>query len=649
MKRARIVSRLIRAGVLLAGLACLGGPAGAGAQESAPQSSDRETQSAQLRELNSQLVEATRLLRTDPDQAMLLLRRLRQMHPREIKVLTGLGQAFEAQGEVDSAMALYRQCLSLNKTVHEAVQALGILYYSRGEAEAAEELFERFLKDSRHSVSAYQLIGAALAEAGRYDLALASYQEGLGRSEQHLRLKLDIADLERARGNLQAALSEYLDYIERQPGGYRPVMSVIGQMFEGLGSPAEGDRTAADLLAQIEERASRTGAARGEILEILAGVYLDVGLLEKALEAALDSEQGKRTNGDVLFQFAEKLWNGYLDHQGEPRRRYFDLCERALAAYEERHPRTLLAPAAAYRRACLGADAARGIVPPSPGLDPVDPFEAALGRLDEMMARYPGSAEAAQAALVKGDLLFEVGRRPREALAVYQEGSKRSSQFNGDFVEKIGRMYLVLEEYDEARRYFDKFIRSGHEQRRETGIYYLGVLLSFTGQFEAARDTLTSLARLNPASPYTNDAIELAWVIEEGMQKNKKALDHYIDAIKADMALDSARVVSRLENIVAEGADSALRPRALYRLGDVYVGQKQYEKALDRLQLFAGEYPDHDLRPDAHRAIARVYEYGLGQPELALKEYQTILLKYPSYLFIDEVRKDIARLEPGGS
>jgi len=634
-------------GVLAVLLLVLATPAGLGAQERVVQSTVRGNRNTQLRELNTQLGEVARLLRNDPEQAMLLLRRLRSKHPREVRVLTNLGQAYQALGKIDSAMVMYRQCLAFNQTNHEAIRALGILHYARGDREKAEDLFQRFLKDSRHNVGAYRLVGATLVEVGRYDLALDIYHKGSKRSEQHYKLKLNIADLEKTLGNYQTALTEYLNYIEQVPGGYRPIKKIVGQMFEGLGSSVEGQQEGAKLLAIIEQRAAQTKTARSEMLDLLAGIYLGRGLLESSLDAALESDRAKRTNGQALFLFTEKLWNGYLDNQGEARRRYYDLCLRALAAYVEQYPRALLAPKAAYRRAYLFADAARGIVAPDPGPEPADPYADAIDQLDEMITRYPGSVEAAQAVLVKGDLLFEVGRRPREALAVYNEGLKRSSQVTSAFVEKIGRMYLVLEEYDSARRHFDKFIRSSHEQRQQAGIYYLGVLMSFTGEYEAARDTLTSLAKIDPSSPYTNDAIELAWVIEEGMQKNKKALGYYINALKADMARDTARVVSSLERIVAEGAGSSLRPRALYRLGGVYAQQKNYEKALDRLQQFAGEYSDHHLRPDVHRAIARVYEYGLGRTDLALKEYQTILIKHPSYIFIDEVRMDITRLEPG--
>jgi hypothetical protein len=48
--------------------------------------------------------------------------------------------------------------------------------------------------------------------------------------------------------------------------------------------------------------------------------------------------------------------------------------------------------------------------------------------------------------------------------------------------------------------------------------------------------------------------------------------------------------------------------------------------------------------PDAHRRIGQVYEYGYRDAKLALEKYESILLSYPYYIFLDEVREDVTRL-----
>ncbi|NIM19280.1 MAG: tetratricopeptide repeat protein [Candidatus Latescibacteria bacterium] len=598
------------------------------------------------REIQKALLEATRLLRENPRKAIDLLKRLNERFPDQPNVLVHLGHAYQAVDSVDSAMVMYRRCLVINHTSLEAAKSLGMLYFSQGENERGEGHFRRFLETSGHSLAAYKMVGTSMAELGYYDLALNVFREGRTRSDAHYRLTLHIADQEKAMGNYRAALTEYLNYVDRFPPSYATAKQRIIQLFIS----AEGAERSSDewraLLEVAERRAIRSMKARREIKDILSSVYLNGGLLEKALEAALEADQPGQSDGRTLYLLADGLRNGYIEQSSREKRRYFDLCIRALEAYIERHPKTVQTQRAAYNRASLLADAAKGLVPGFEGERRQAVIQNAIDELDRVFRKYPGSEEASLAAVEKGDLLFEVQRKPREALAAYNEGLKRARATRGVFVEKIGRMYLILEEYDLARRHFAKFIRSSNEERREAGIYYTGVLLGFTGEYEMARDTLTSLAETNPASIYANDAIELAWLIEEGRQGDEKLLGRFIDALKAELANDTSAVAEHLERVIARGPAAKLHARALYKLGGVYAQMGDFERALDSFQSFLDLYPRHDLRPDVHRAVARVYEHGLGNVDLALKEYEHILAKFPKYLLLDEVRADINRLKP---
>ncbi len=615
-------------------------------QQHLSQRGANQSSSSRAREIQTKISEANRLLRSNPREALELLKKLHRRFPDEASILAYLGQAYRAVEEVDSAIVVFQKCLDKDYGNLVAAQALGILLLSRGEDGRAKEHFDRFLEYTKYAMPAYRVVGTSYSEVGLYDLALDIYRQGRARSDTHYKLTIPLADLEKAMGNLTAALSEYLNYIDRFPENFELVRKRILQLFDDTRTTENSEKVWSELLTQTEERALGSQNAQREILGILSVLYLRSGLLEKALDAALEADRSGRTGGQTLHSLAMGLRKGFFEQSLEQKRRYFDLCIRALETYIERYPRSYRTPHAAYLQASLYGEAARGRVPGFTGDGREQMFEKALEALDAIFLEYPESEEASLAVIKKGDLFFEVKKQPREALAVYKMGLGRSRTIPNTLVEKIGRMYLVLEEFALARRHFEQFIRSSHEGRRETGIYYLGVLFSFTGEYDAARDTLTSLAKENPASPYTNDAIELAWIIEEGRQRDEKKLDRFIDVLKAEMSRDTARVVENLESFNAEGPGAVLRERALFKLGEVYAQMGDYESALARLQSFLEDYPRHDLRPDVHRAVARIYEHGYGNTELALKEYENILVKYPHYLFLDEVRNDINRLKP---
>ena len=147
-----------------------------------------------------------------------------------------------------------------------------------------------------------------------------------------------------------------------------------------------------------------------------------------------------------------------------------------------------------------------------------------------------------------------------------------------------------------------------------------------------------------PGSPYTNDAIETAWIIEEGLQSDSGALVAWFQARRAEMVGDTATMVSRLEKIAAKPVHETLRPRAVFKLGTTLYEAGDHARAVSALKGFLTDYPDEDLRPDVQRSLAAIYEIGYEEYDRALREYENVLMTYPDYAFLDEVRKDVRRL-----
>ena len=74
------------------------------------------------------------------------------------------------------------------------------------------------------------------------------------------------------------------------------------------------------------------------------------------------------------------------------------------------------------------------------------------------------------------------------------------------------------------------------------------------------------------------------------------------------------------------------------------LGDRDLDRAVTSLKRFLNEYPSEDLRPDVQRQIAAIYEFGYESYDRALREYENVLLTYPDYAFLDEVREDVRRL-----
>ncbi len=136
----------------------------------------------------------------------------------------------------------------------------------------------------------------------------------------------------------------------------------------------------------------------------------------------------------------------------------------------------------------------------------------------------------------------------------------------------------------------------------------------------------------------------MAWVIEEALQYDSGSLEAYVSARQSEMLGDTSAVLTKLGSIVAAPEYETLRPRALFWMGQTLYVSGDLDGAIKLYNQFLKEYAGDPRGPEVQRAIAAVYEFGYEEYEKALREYEVVLMLYPDYAFLDEVRKDVRRL-----
>jgi tetratricopeptide (TPR) repeat protein len=590
-------------------------------------------------EITSKTAEAVRYLSTDPQRSLDILRDLDRQFPDNDRIVFRLGHTFQVMGRSDSAVVYYRRALSLNPRNMEAGKSLGTIYLSEDRRDDAIIVFDQLLSANGYSVGAYKAVGNSLRELGQYEEALAVLSEGRNRGKQYFVLTLEIADLHRSARQYEDALDEYLRYVDARRGNYRFTRDRVTEMMREV-----DDAGRIVLIEALDDRLESGAGNRYVTLDILAAMYLEQGLLEQSLDKAIQADGEKESDGTVLLTFADQVISTAEAKPREERRRYLDLGIRALDAFANNHPTASGTDRAKYMLATIYVRFGSGKVPGVTSAETLGWIKKAIQEYTELAKRYSGSEYAELANLERGDLLLHKMKQPGRALEAYKVGAVNSRRYGDVFAARIADVYLGTGEYDNGEHYFVSLERSGIYELAQTGMYYTGLLLAFRGEYDTARDTLTALAEGDPASPYSNDAIAAAWLIEEGLQFESAWLDAFMSAWQSEMLGDTAAVISKLESVVAGPVYDSLRPRALFKLGRTLAESGDLDGALDRYKRFLKEYPDSPLRPDVQRSIAAVYEFGYEEYERALREYEAVLMLYPDYAFLDEVRKDIRRL-----
>jgi len=589
-------------------------------------------------EITARISDAMRLLSSEPERSLSILELLNQQFPNRERILTRLGYVHQVLGNEGDAEFAYKRALEVNPRSLEAAKALGMMYYAKGRAAEGKRVFDAVVASNDYSMSAYKIVGGALRDLGRYEEALALFEDGRRQGRRNFVLTLEVAAMHRQLGRYTDAINEYLIYVDAQPRNYRFTRDKILETLQESGSQQ-------DAVVGSLERRLRTGAGdRYVVLDVLSAYYLSQGLLEQSLDMALAADEEPNSDGTVLIMLADQIITSATTNPRVDKRRYLELGVRALDAFTRNHPRQAGTDRARYMLATIYVQFGSGDVPGVTSVERRAHLERAVAEYADLSRRYPNSEYAELAYLERGDVLLRKLKDPAQALEVYRNGAVNSRRMGETFASRIAEVYLGVSEYDSAKHYFDSMINSASPVLVQTGYYYTGLMLAFQGQTEAARDTLTFLAEEDPSSRYTNDAIEVAWVLEEALMFESASLNEYLAAMKAELIGDTINVMQQLGAVVARPVYEPLRPRALFWMGQVTYDTGDLHDALATFRRFLREYPDEDLRPDVQRRIGAVYEYGFGQHERALKEYETVLVEYPEYAFLDEVRKDVRRL-----
>lgn len=623
----------MRASVLLAFLAALTIAGAATAQRDT-----RQPFSADPFVVSADIVEATRLINVDPEAALAMLRKLNARYPGRDDILARLGYAMQVVGNVDSAAVYYRAALEANPVNLDAGKSLGSIYFAKGREKEAMQVFDQLLEANNYSIAAYKMVASAIRDLGRPDQAIAVLESGRQRSKKNGALTLEIATYYRQLGDNRRAFDQYFDYVAEEPRGYRFVRDRMIETIRDSGRDEES------LIAYLKGRVDRGGTASVVAADVLAAHYLERGMLENSLEMALRADNDKVSDGSALLSLAEAASTLAQTKPRVQSGRYLDLALRSLEGYIRSHPKAPAMDRARFALAGVYVAYGSGANPAVPPIERAGYLERAADEYAAIAKSFPGSELAEQSYLERGDVLLYRLKRPDDALAVYQSGSINARKDAGLYAARIAEVYIGTGRGDEAQRYLTTMLRSAQPDRAQAAQYYVGVYLATQHKYDAARDTLTALAERAPSSAYTNDAIETAWVIEEGLKLGSESLDDLVAARKAEMVGDTATAVTRLEAIAAREARDPLRPRALNRLGLILFEQGNYDASLATLRRFLDDYPEHDQAPAVRRAIGRVYEVGLGQYAQALKEYEQVLMSYPQYAMLDDVRRDVTRM-----
>ncbi len=573
---------------------------------------------------------ARRLLRAgQTDEAIARLEDLRDNRPDATAVDLLLREAYATAGRWDDALRLLDESDAAHGATVGSRTERGVLLHRAGRADDAARAFDAAVEVAPTREATYRTVGTALADLRLHDAAEALYARGAEALGDPGRFDMERAALLGAAGRYEDAAARYLDVLVRET-------VQIGAVRDGLTVLLDADATQAGPAAEAFARAADAALARHPtnraIRHLVGWIAMERGDHVRALDAARALDRLEAQAGRGLLDFAASA--SAAGAHDAALTALGEVISRYPGTREEAEARAVRATLAAARALDAGERASRGATPLT------DAADADFAALDAAVG-LPPEAWLAWADLrrnVRGDL---DGARERYA-RVTGALAPRARLALADVDVRAGDLDAAREHYaalEAGERLGDVAEQSRFELARLD--FYEGLVYSALARAEAMDE--------NTASDLSNDAISLRVTLQENI--TEVGVDTVSAALRAFAAVSlrhrqthDERALASLDSLLAAAPGHPITDDALFLRAQILTALGRAAEAVETLDRLAQADPTSFFRDRALMLQGSALERALGDPSAAAGRYEQLLTLFPASLFAPEARAHLRRL-----
>ncbi|MHC4713018.1 MAG: tetratricopeptide repeat protein [Planctomycetota bacterium] len=443
-----------------------------------------------------------------------------KVQPSSVEGYIALADVYSTRGNYDKAVEVLEEAAPVAEDTHRARMALTLIYHERGDSDRALKVASALASESPADASMADFYASLLSRLGRGEDALDFVRkrvERYGDSPEYLRV---LGNLQRALGDNEGSLESFSRAQELAPGG-REAIAGAADALVSLGRFDEA-RAQLRLLEQADP-----GSPTGDLLE--AKMLRVEGKNNAAAALVSNTLRQNPSNAEAHYLLA-------MIHQdrGEVTKAIESL--KSSLKYNPSSVRARLALAEAYYHTRYFDDALREAS-----------LVAGRGELDPRLLQ--------RAVRITAGSLVE-HERVSDAI---KEWSKLPPEIRktGDYELKLGYLYLLGKQYDEAEK---SFLRAGE------------LLASKAPAFEGLAQVMLALGRTEEALAEARKGLEMA---PDGVTRVRLL---GILASAAMKAGDEESALAALEASVEAARDNAV---LMIQAGDSFLALGRREKAIE--------------------------------------------------------------------
>jgi tetratricopeptide (TPR) repeat protein len=556
------------------------------------------------------------------EDAVTLLRDLANQYPRNVQVLVDFKNALICNKQLDTALTVLDQLLKLTpdpQLRYTYYLDIASVYLKKGDTKQAAQQIQVALDVSPTNPTAYEQAANAYTGNGYYPDAVKLLLDARKKLGDPLMFAKALGQLYEILRNYGDAAREYYGLLAHDTTNEVFVSGKMAELIK-LDSDEGFDTGLKEALAEfVKQNPKNLNAQRytGDLL-------MAQGKLEEAFARFLLVDSLGNGNGKDILYYATVA----RDNGDQP------AVEKACNYLINRYPQSPFRIASRFILADSYFRDRR--------------YADAVLVYDQITKQSKSDRDISDALYAMGYTKLYGSHDPSAALALFQRLIKDYPITISSVLARIAAAdcYLALGKAAVADSLYHAVNLSQLQQKsQEELLFKLAEVQFYLGNFDAARDAYGKMMNTFPKSVFVNDCLRRMMLISEYPALDQATLLIYAEANYAELRFDYDSAMVLLHKLQDLEGGGSLNEVSWYEAGEVDLERGKSAEALSEYDSLITLYPESFYTPLAVERKGDVYSEINRDCTLAKNTYESLLLKYPSSLNQESVRRKLQHVE----
>lgn len=553
------------------------------------------------------------------EKALITYQKLYESQPSNYNYIYHLVKTHQELEQFAAAEALLKSKLASYQNPSLLIE-LGFNYQLQDNLKKAEEYYEEALVTLEERPMYAALVARQFEQHSLLDYAIQTYERGM-ELDPKLNYHRQLANVYGEQGNIELLFSHYLEFVTTKPDFSNSIKREFSDFISEDNDQHNNVLLRKLLLKRIQDNPDT------HWYELLSWLFIQ----EKAYAKAFTQEK-------ALYK-----------RQPESLNRIIELAITAMSAQENDVAMEILNYVIENtQNVTTILKANQYLLDIKTKEASSKDFPAIEKAYQHLFDTYGLSSHTIDLQISYGDFLaFHLNKTKDAIKFLKQSMTLKMSPFQEGAVKmKLADILVFQEKFNEGLIYYTQIQNNlKNSPLAQEARFKVAKTSYYKGDFEWAESQLKIL-KSSTSQLIANDALQLKLLISDNKYEDSLhvALKLYAKADLMAYQNKNNEAIAILDKVLTEHKGESIEDQALFKQAELFVDNKQYEKAITNYQLIIAHYNDGILADDANYYLAELYNKILDQPEKAKPLYEKIIFNHQDSIYFVEARKQFRRL-----